>query len=68
MSPQNTIDCFADVSTQEACTVTQKRDLDQMSERSIRTLTEGHKDDQTHFLLQIIFGVYWLGMALFGRF
>ena len=29
VSPQYTIDCFADISTQEACTVTQKLDLDQ---------------------------------------
>ena len=37
MSPQYTIDCFADISTQETCTVTQKLDLDQMSaERRIR--------------------------------
>ena len=37
MSPQYTIDCFADISTQEACTVTQQLDLDQMSaERRIR--------------------------------
>ena len=35
--PQYTIDCFADTSTREACTVTQKLDLDQTSERSIRT-------------------------------
>ena len=40
VSPLYTIDCFADVSTQEACTVTQKLDLDQMSERSIRTLKD----------------------------
>ena len=32
------ISCFTDVSTQEACTVTQKLDLDQMSERSIRIM------------------------------
>ena len=36
----HTIDCFADVSTQEACTVTEKLGLDQTSERSIRTLTD----------------------------
>ena len=40
MSPQYTIDCSADASTQEACTVTQKLDLDQMSERSIRILKD----------------------------
>ena len=32
---QYTSDCFADISTREACTVTQKLDLDQMSERSV---------------------------------
>ncbi len=32
--------CFADIRTQEACTVTQKLDLDQISERSIRTLKD----------------------------
>ena len=37
VSPQYTIDCFADISTREACTVTQKLDLDQMSEKNIRT-------------------------------
>ena len=40
------INCFTDISTQEACTVTQKLDLDQMSERSILY--------NTHFLLQIL--------------
>ena len=40
VSPQYTIDCFADINTQEACTVTRKLDLDQMSERSIRTLKD----------------------------
>ena len=34
------INCFTDISTQEACTVTQKLDLDQMSERSIRILKD----------------------------
>ena len=29
------MDCLADISTQEACRVTQKLDLDQMSERNI---------------------------------
>ena len=44
VSPQYTIDCFTDVSTREACTVTpsislsQKLGLDKMFERSIRTL------------------------------
>ena len=33
--------CIRDsISTQEACTVTQKLDLDQMSEKSIRTLND----------------------------
>ena len=43
MSPQCTIDCFADISTREVCTVTppQKLDLDQMSERNtIRILKD----------------------------
>ena len=34
------INCFTDISTQEACTVTQKLDLYQMSERSIRILKD----------------------------
>ena len=34
------INCFTDISTQEACTVTQKLDLHQMSERSIRILKD----------------------------
>ena len=46
VSPQCTIDCFADISTRETCTVTQKLDLDQMSERSIRH-TEEHKYDNS---------------------
>ena len=49
-SPQYTINCFADISTQEACTVTQKLDLDQMSERSIRILKDTNMT-KTHFLL-----------------
>ena len=53
---------FCDISTQEACTVTRKLDLEQMCERSIYAYwgldqtsmahTEKHKCDQTHFLLQ----------------
>ena len=35
-----TIDCFADISTRDGCTVTQKLDLDQTSERNIRTLKD----------------------------
>ena len=34
------INCFTDISTQETCTVTQKLDLDQMSERSIVILKD----------------------------
>ena len=35
--------------------VTQKLDLDQMSERGIRMIrTDGHKYDKTQFLLQIV--------------
>ena len=32
--------CFTDISTQEACRVTQKLDVDQMSERRIRILKD----------------------------
>ena len=32
--------CFTDISTQEACMVTQELDLDQMSERSICILKD----------------------------
>ena len=39
-----TIDCFADVSTQEACMVTQKLNLDQIHVwKELHTYTEGHK-------------------------
>ena len=34
------INCFTDISTQEACTVTQNLDLDQMSNGSIRILKD----------------------------
>ena len=34
------INCFTDISTQEACTVTQKLYLDQMPERSRRILKD----------------------------
>ena len=39
VSPQYTIDCFADISTREACKVTHKLDLDEIlaAERSTRT-------------------------------
>ena len=44
VSPQCMIHCFANISTRKACRVTQKLDLDQMSERSMdNTHTEGHK-------------------------
>jgi len=45
-----------DISSQEACTVTQKLDVDQMSERNIRILKDTHIYiyDYTHFLLQIL--------------
>ena len=39
-SPQYTIDCFADITTQEACTVTQKIDLDQLFDKNIRMLKD----------------------------
>ena len=57
------INCFTDISTQEAGTVTQKLDLDQMSERSIRIILKDtciflnihmYIYDYTHFLLQIL--------------
>ena len=48
------INCFTDISTQASCTVTQKLDLDQMSERSIRILKDTYIYDYTHFLLQIL--------------
>ena len=47
-------DCFADISTREERTVTQKLDLDQMSEMTEYTHTERHKYHNTHFLLQIL--------------
>ena len=57
------INCFTDISTREACTVTQKLDLDQMSERSLRILKDTYIYDYTHFLLQILglFILYILG-------
>ena len=52
---QYTSDCFADISTREACTVTQKLDLDQMSdELKEHVYTEVHTYEKTHFLLQIL--------------
>ena len=42
MGPQYTIDRFADFSAEEAGTVTQKLDLDQMSKRSIPILKDTH--------------------------
>ena len=39
-----TINCFADVSTQEACMVTQKLNLDQIHVwKELHTYTEGHE-------------------------
>ena len=46
------INCFANISIKEAYRVTQKLDLDVMSERSTRTLKD--KNDKTYFLLQIL--------------
>ena len=62
MSPQHTIDCFADINTREACTVTQKLDLDHnvWKERGMRTVCHWSRDTnqfkvlKTHFLLQIL--------------
>ena len=59
VNPQYTIDCFADVSTQEACTVTQKLDLDQMSEKSIRT-------NMIKLTICCKFWAYLLRLILFG--
>ena len=42
-SPQYTTDCFADISTQEVCTVTWKLDLDQR-QRSMYTRTLKHRN------------------------
>ena len=60
------INCFTDISTQEVCTVIQKLDLDQMSERSICILKDTYIYDYTHFLLQILglFISYILGKWL----
>ena len=68
MGESSTIDCFANIITQEACTVTQKLDLDQMSDRSIRIL---ELKDQTRFLLQILglFASYdpiWMILMIFA--
>ena len=60
------INCLTDISTREACRVTQKLDLDQMSERSIGMHMEGHIYDYRHLLLQILglFVSYILGKWL----
>ena len=55
--------CFADVGTQEACTVIQKLDLDLMSERSIRTLKD---TDMIKLTICCKFSIYSLRMTLFG--
>ena len=59
------INCFTDISAQEGCRVTQKLDLDQMSDRSILILKDIYIYiyDYTHFLLQIwgLFISYILG-------
>ena len=47
------INCFTDISTQEACTVTQKLDLHQMSERRIRIWKDTTRINR-HLLLQIL--------------
>ena len=64
-NPQYTIYCFVDISTQEVCSVTQKLDLDQVSERSIRILKDKIMIKLT---LCCKFWVYSLRMTLFGRF
>ena len=55
------IDCFVD--TREACTVTQKLDLDQISERRLRTL-KGMNMIKLTFCCEVL--VYLLCMTLFG--
>ena len=42
-SPRYTIDCFADISTQEVCTVTWKLDLDQTSKEHVQAHVEIQK-------------------------
>ena len=63
VSLQYTIDCFADISTPEACAVTQKLHLGQMSERSIRTPKD---TNMIKLIFCCKFGVYSLSMNLFG--
>ena len=63
VNPQYTIDRFADINTQKACTITRKLDLDQMSERIIRTLMD---TNITKLAFCFKFWVYSLRMALFG--
>ena len=64
VGPQYTIDCFADFSAQEARTVTQKLDLDQMSNLKEHIHTDGHNVIKLDLCCQ--FGVYSLCMTLFG--
>jgi len=45
-------DCFADISTRAACTVTQKLDLDQMCKWGMRSPKDTYMLE-TYFLLQI---------------
>ena len=50
-----TIHCFANTTLRKrARLLTQKLDLDQMSERNMYIHTEGHIYDKTHLLLQIV--------------
>ena len=62
VSPWYTIDCFAAISIPEACTVTQKQDRDQVSERRIRTLKD---TDMIKLTLCCNFAIYSLRMTLF---
>ena len=56
VNPQYTIDRFADVSPQEVSTITQTLDLDQMSERSLRTLKESN-----NIMIKLNFcGKFWV--------
>ena len=62
-SPQYTTDCFADIRTQEVCTVTWKLDLDQTSKEHVHAHIEIQKCDKIH-LSSTILGLS-LDMTLF---
>ena len=63
MNRQYTIDCFADISTEEACKVLLgKLDLDQTS--VARTHTGRHKCDKTHFSVANLGFIRLIGLGL----